>query len=132
MTNKSFLITGAGKTFASINTFKRFALQNDRTEHMGKTIDKQEEIFWRSIGEYSDVQYGADLDCKCIYLENINRSFGILDSLDVNISGITTPFAYIGSWGSHFTWHTEDMDLYSMNILIEGAPKVWYCVPPQV
>ena len=54
------------------------------------------------------------------------------DSLDVNISGITTPFAYIGSWGSHFTWHTEDMDLYSMNILIEGAPKVWYCVPPQV
>jgi JmjC domain, hydroxylase len=31
---------------------------------------------------------------------------------------------------SFFAWHIEDADLYSVNFLHWGAPKIWYCVAP--
>ena len=42
------------------------------------------------------------------------------------------PYLYFGMWRATFSWHVEDMDLYGVNFLHFGAPKTWYCVPPQV
>jgi len=44
------------------------------------------------------------------------------------ISGITVPWFYFGMLYSTFCWHTEDLYLYSLNYLHEGAPKIWYSV----
>jgi histone demethylase JARID1 len=46
------------------------------------------------------------------------------------VSGVMVPWLYVGSTMAAFNWHVEDHALYSVNYLHEGAPKVWYCVPP--
>ena len=44
------------------------------------------------------------------------------------ISGITIPWLYMGMIYSSFCWHTEDLYLYSLNYMHEGAPKIWYTI----
>ena len=52
----------------------------------------------------------------------------LLKLCDYKISGVTHPFGYFGMWKSTFSWHVEDMDLGSINVVHSGAPKLWYIV----
>lgn len=60
---------------------------------------------------------------------NINKLGSILDytikDYGITISGVNTAYLYFGMWKSSFAWHTEDMDLYSINYLHHGYPKTW-------
>ena len=42
--------------------------------------------------------------------------------------GVTNSYCYIGTHGTCFPLHTEDMDLGAVNYLHWGKPKVWYIV----
>ena len=83
--------------------------------------------------------YGADVSGS-LYdgdqdVWNVSRLGTILDCVkedyDATIEGVTTTYLYFGMWKTTFPWHTEDMDLYSINYLHYGAPKFWYAVPTE-
>ena len=55
--------------------------------------------------------------------------FLLSHSAGEELPGVTRAMLYFGSWRSMFGWHTEDMDLFSINFLHTGAPKLWYGIP---
>lgn len=100
--------------------------------------DELENIFWENI-KSSVPLYGAGLSGSFMdeanNIWNLNRLGTILDYVKedygIELGGINTTYLYFGMWKTAFAWHTEDMDLYSINYLHFGAPKTWYAVPPQ-
>ncbi|XP_056270970.1 lysine-specific demethylase 4B [Pseudoliparis swirei] len=83
--------------------------------------------------------YGADVSGS-IYDEDIHEwNIGHLNTLldmveqecGIVIEGVNTPYLYFGMWKTTFAWHTEDMDLYSINYLHFGQSKSWYAIPPE-
>ncbi|KAK6621796.1 hypothetical protein RUM44_001603 [Polyplax serrata] len=97
-----------------------------------------ERKYWKNI-TYVPPIYGADVSGSLTDPEvddwNINRLGTILDFVNqdygISIEGVNTAYLYFGMWKTTFAWHTEDMDLYSINYLHFGAPKTWYSIPPE-
>ncbi|CAG5121108.1 unnamed protein product [Candidula unifasciata] len=97
-----------------------------------------ERKYWKNVA-FSAAIYGADITGSLTDDDqdhwNINRLGTILDhvknDLGILIEGVCTAYLYFGMWKTTFAWHTEDMDLYSINYLHFGAPKSWYAVPPE-
>ncbi|CAG9770064.1 unnamed protein product [Ceutorhynchus assimilis] len=91
-----------------------------------------ERKYWKNITYVAPI-YGADVSGSLTDEEvnewNINRLGTILDYVNedygISIEGVNTAYLYFGMWKTTFAWHTEDMDLYSINYLHFGAPKTW-------
>ncbi|CAM4802777.1 unnamed protein product [Rotaria magnacalcarata] len=100
-------------------------------------VEKLEKKYWENLTSIAPI-YGADVSGsfydKSQKAWNINNLGSILDDLEVEygtkIEGVNTAYLYFGMWKATFAWHTEDMDLYSINYLHFGAPKQWYVIPP--
>ena len=57
----------------------------------------------------------------------------IITNCAVNINpieGVQTSYIYFGYKYSIFPFHTEDFNLASINVLLQGAPKIWFYILP--
>ncbi|NXJ69117.1 KDM4C demethylase, partial [Rostratula benghalensis] len=141
------MVTGQSGLFTQYNiqkkpmTVKEFKqLANSDKYCTPRYIDYEdlERKYWKNLTFVAPI-YGADINGS-IYDEgieewNIAHLNTILDVVGedcgISIEGVNTPYLYFGMWKTTFAWHTEDMDLYSINYLHFGEPKSWYAIPPE-
>ncbi|KAJ7356170.1 Lysine-specific demethylase 4B [Desmophyllum pertusum] len=125
------------KKAMSFSEFKKLA-NSERHKPPTGDPDEIERKYWKNV-TFNNPVYAADIPGtvydKDVNEWNIGRLGTILDLIEdqygVHIEGVNTPYLYFGMWKATFAWHTEDMDLYSINYLHFGAPKTWYAIPPE-
>ncbi|XP_029358469.1 lysine-specific demethylase 4C isoform X2 [Echeneis naucrates] len=122
----------------SVQEFRRLANSDMYCTPRYLNYEDLERKYWKNLTFVSPI-YGADVSGS-LYDEdveewNIGHLNSILDVIEedcgVSIQGVNTPYLYFGMWKTTFSWHTEDMDLYSINYLHFGEPKSWYAIPPE-
>ena len=64
--------------------------------------------------------YGADVSSSLTDEDQKIWNIKHLDSMlaelmEERIPGVNLPYLYFGMWKATFSWHIEDMDLYSVN-----------------
>uniref|UniRef100_A0A4W6G768 [histone H3]-trimethyl-L-lysine(9) demethylase n=1 Tax=Lates calcarifer TaxID=8187 RepID=A0A4W6G768_LATCA len=116
----------------SVQEFRRLANSDMYCTPRYLNYEDLERKYWKNLTFVSPI-YGADVSGS-LYDEdveewNIGHLNSILDVIEedcgVSIQGVNTPYLYFGMWKTTFSWHTEDMDLYSINYLHFGEPKSW-------
>lgn len=121
----------------TLKQFKELAESERHQPPRHYDYDDLERKYWKNV-TYVSPLYAADvkgtLTDNDLDVWNIDRLDTILNYVNedygIQIDGVNTAYLYFGMWKSSFAWHTEDMDLYSINYLHFGAPKTWYAVPP--
>ncbi|XP_032859633.1 lysine-specific demethylase 4C isoform X2 [Tyto alba] len=122
----------------AVKEFKQLANSDRYRTPSYVDYEDLERKYWKNLTFVAPI-YGADINGS-IYDEgieewNIGHLNTILDVVEeecgISIEGVNTPYLYFGMWKTTFPWHTEDMDLYSINYLHFGEPKSWYAVPPE-
>ncbi|XP_056599713.1 lysine-specific demethylase 4A [Triplophysa dalaica] len=141
------VVTGQSGLFTQYNiqkkamTLKEFRRTANSDKFCSPRYDDFEELerkYWKNV-TFNPPIYGADVNGSLYDPDvkewNVGRLNTILDTVEhesgITIEGVNTPYLYFGMWKTTFAWHTEDMDLYSINYLHFGEPKSWYCVPPE-
>ncbi|KAM7532678.1 hypothetical protein Aperf_G00000130283 [Anoplocephala perfoliata] len=117
--------------------YEKFSTSPKNRTPPHSSVDELEEIYWKSIESIQPL-YGANVNGSLTDKDqpycNIPRLRSMLSEVlaeeEIEIGGVNTPYLYVGAWATTFAWHVEDMDLYSINYLHFGAPKLWYCIPP--
>ncbi|KAK3580963.1 hypothetical protein CHS0354_006990 [Potamilus streckersoni] len=126
------------KKATTVKEFEKLANSDRYRTPRHFDYEELERKYWKNMTFLSPI-YGADISGS-LYDEdqdiwNISRLGSILDFVGedygIRIEGVNTAYLYFGMWKTTFAWHTEDMDLYSINYLHFGAPKSWYAIPPE-
>ncbi|KAM6948767.1 lysine-specific demethylase 4A [Aplochiton taeniatus] len=126
------------KKAMTVSEFRKLANSEKFCCPRHANFEELERKYWKNV-TFNPPIYGADVNGTLYDPEvkdwNIGKLNTILDTVEhesgITIEGVNTPYLYFGMWKTTFAWHTEDMDLYSINYLHFGEPKSWYCVPPE-
>ncbi|XP_067271395.1 lysine-specific demethylase 4B [Pseudorasbora parva] len=126
------------KKSMTVKEYRKLANSKRYCTPQHKDFDDLERKYWKNLTFVSPI-YGADVSGSIydpdIAEWNIGHLNTLLDMVEqecgIVIEGVNTPYLYFGMWKTTFAWHTEDMDLYSINYLHFGQPKSWYAIPPE-
>lgn len=126
------------KKSMTVGEYRKLANSKKYCTPQHKDFDDLERKYWKNLTFVSPI-YGADISGSLydpdITEWNIAHLNTLLDMVEqecgIVIEGVNTPYLYFGMWKTTFAWHTEDMDLYSVNYLHFGQPKSWYAIPPE-
>ncbi|XP_042525889.1 lysine-specific demethylase 4B isoform X1 [Dipodomys spectabilis] len=126
------------KKAMTVGEYRRLANSEKYCTPRHQDFDDLERKYWKNLTFVSPI-YGADISGSLydddVAQWNIGNLRTILDMVEREcgtiIEGVNTPYLYFGMWKTTFAWHTEDMDLYSINYLHFGEPKSWYAIPPE-
>ncbi|KAL9655048.1 hypothetical protein ABK040_008831 [Willaertia magna] len=127
------------------STFKQWEKRvTEKAPKIPDNLKKEEEILdfmerriWKNV-LFRPAIYGSDLygslftdDCPSWNLRNLDSYLSRILKLQGNavLPGINSPYLYVGSYKSLFSWHCEDLDLFSINFMHFGQPKIWYTIP---
>ncbi|CAF1325651.1 unnamed protein product [Rotaria sordida] len=134
-----YLVYNIQQKSIKLSQFQKLASTNRYAtpSSISNDIEKLEKKYWDNLTSIAPI-YGADVSGsfydKSQKVWNVSNLGTILDDLQTEygtkIEGVNTAYLYFGMWKATFAWHTEDMDLYSINYLHFGAPKQWYVIPP--
>merc|ERR1712137_709267 len=117
-----------------INDFRHLAEEHLEARMPAMSDEEIERRFWKNI-RFEPPVYGADMKGSLfppeLYHWNVARltEQNLLQHLNTNVDGVNSSYLYFGMWKAMFSWHTEDMDLFSINYLHYGEPKRWYVIP---
>ncbi|KAF2397044.1 hypothetical protein EJ06DRAFT_158545 [Trichodelitschia bisporula] len=114
------------------NAFEGFDYRLENVnEYTPERCRELEEIYWKTLN-YGQPMYGADMPGSLFDERttswNVAHLENLLDVLGTKVPGVNTTYLYLGMWKATFSWHLEDMDLYSINYIHFGAPKQWYSI----
>ncbi|CAL8345156.1 unnamed protein product [Gadus morhua 'NCC'] len=126
------------KKSMTVSEYRKLANSNKYCTPRHKDFDDLERKYWKNLTFVSPI-YGADVSGSIydpgVEEWNIGHLNTLLDMVEqecgIVIEGVNTPYMYFGMWKTTFAWHTEDMDLYSINYLHFGQSKSWYAIPPE-
>uniref|UniRef100_A0A8C2YMS8 [histone H3]-trimethyl-L-lysine(9) demethylase n=1 Tax=Chinchilla lanigera TaxID=34839 RepID=A0A8C2YMS8_CHILA len=118
------------KKAMTVGEYRRLANSEKYCTPRHQDFDDLERKYWKNLTFVSPI-YGADISGSLydddVSQWNIGSLRTILDMVEREcgtiIEGVNTPYLYFGMWKTTFAWHTEDMDLYSINYLHFGEPK---------
>ncbi|KAM3852372.1 LOW QUALITY PROTEIN: lysine-specific demethylase 4B [Vipera latastei] len=121
-----------------VGDYRRLANSEKYCTPRHQDFDDLERKYWKNLTFVSPI-YGADIsgslydaDVEAWNIGNLNTLLDMVEhQCGIIIEGVNTPYLYFGMWKTTFAWHTEDMDLYSINYLHFGEPKSWYAIPPE-
>ncbi|KAL8177831.1 UNVERIFIED_CONTAM: Lysine-specific demethylase 4B [Gekko kuhli] len=115
-----------------VGDYRRLANSEKYCTPRHQDFDDLERKYWKNLTFVSPL-YGADIsgslydsDVEQWNIGNLNTLLDMVEhQCGIIIEGVNTPYLYFGMWKTTFAWHTEDMDLYSINYLHFGEPKSW-------
>lgn len=99
----------------TVKEFREEALQAEKLSRVhNMTPQERDRSYWRNVSMNPPI-YGADMQGSLFSSEvdiwNLNKLDTILNSLNVAMPGINSPYLYWGMWKSTFAWHIEGKGL---------------------